>query len=123
MWECLTARQSFLEEGKQLFIQLRSYLSDKATGTYQRAKELPDDSLREFYSAQQEKWNESAKKNQRVFRFFERHWIGRELTESHIDVDGIPVCKIVDLHADIWRVVVFHPLEERLAHCSIRAEI
>ncbi|RYP79586.1 hypothetical protein DL769_002896 [Monosporascus sp. CRB-8-3] len=101
-------------EGRELYDRLESYLKGVATAVYEEARDLPDSSIIEFYNEQWDKWNHAAKKNRDLLRYFERHWIRREMAETKQGAKRSDIYEVVDLHMKLWVSTVFEPLEGRL---------
>ncbi len=106
-------------KGMRLFARLESYLGEKATAIYEKARDLPDDSLLKFYDEHYEGWTKATKKNARLFRAFEEKWFERQFNNNaEAVVEGVVVCRIADLHMKLWTSIVHQPMEERLARCG-----
>ncbi|RYO97618.1 hypothetical protein DL765_011113 [Monosporascus sp. GIB2] len=101
-------------EGRELYGRLESYLKGVATTVYKEARDLPDGSIVGFYNEQWDRWNYAAKRNRDLLRYFERHWITREMAVTKQGPSRSDIYEIVDLHMKLWTSTVFEPLQRRL---------
>ncbi|RYP23356.1 hypothetical protein DL767_008852 [Monosporascus sp. MG133] len=116
VFECQTAG-SVLDryvEGRELYYRLESYLKGVATAVYEEAGDLPDGSIVGFYNERWDLWNHAAKRNRGLLRYFERHWITREMAKPKEGANRSDICEVVDLHMKLWVSTVFEPLKGRL---------
>ncbi|RYP44303.1 hypothetical protein DL768_009222 [Monosporascus sp. mg162] len=125
VFECQTtgSRPNRYVEGRKLYDRLESYLKRVAMAVYEEARDLPDGSIVGFYNEQRDRWNHAAKRNRGLLRYFERHWITREMATTKEGANRSDICEVVDLHMKLWASTVFEPLEGRLNRAGEEHEI
>ncbi|RYP59170.1 hypothetical protein DL770_010270 [Monosporascus sp. CRB-9-2] len=116
VFECQTtgSHRNIYVRGRELYDRLESYLKGVATAVYEEARDLPEGSIVGFYNEHWDRWNHAAKRNRGLLRYFERHWITREMAKPKEGANRSGICEVVDLHMELWVPTVFEPLEGRL---------
>jgi cullin 1 len=79
---------------------LKQSLIEHVQGIQDEARRLPNEKLLEFYTEKWDRYVIAAKYNNHLFRYLNRTWVKREITEGKKDIYDVYM-----LHLAVWKEV------------------
>ena len=95
--------------GEDLYKELQSFLDKRLEDQAATSRTHSDETLLQFYIKEWERYTNSAKYVNHMFRYLNRHWVKREMEEGKKNIYDV-----YTLHLVQWRRALFEPVSGRV---------
>jgi cullin 1 len=101
--------------GEDLYKKLQAFLENHLDSLLVQTRSHSNEALLQFYIKEWERYTNSAKYINHMFRYLNRHWVKREMDEGKKNIYDV-----YTLHLVQWRKVLFEPLSGKVMDAVLK---